>query len=176
MGHPVNWFQISGKNGKKLEAFYKKVFAWKMNTMPGAPMALVDAEPGGIAGGVGASQDRTASITVYVSVSDVVEHLKLITQAGGSPAMPPMDLPSGMGAIAGFLDPEGNWVGLWQPDPLKGGAKAGAPKAVKPSKKTAAKTSSKTQAPGSKGAAKAGPAKKAAKKKAAPKGKKASKK
>jgi predicted enzyme related to lactoylglutathione lyase len=172
MGHPVNWFQISGKNGKKLEAFYKKVFAWKMNSMPGAPMALVDAEPGGIPGGVGASQDGTASVAVYVSVSDVVEHLKLITQAGGSPAMPPMDLPSGMGAIAGFLDPEGNWVGLWQPDPLRAGAKAAAPKA----KKTAGKAASKAKTSGSKASSKTAATKKTVKKKAAPKGKKASKK
>jgi predicted enzyme related to lactoylglutathione lyase len=172
MGHPVNWFQIAGKNGKKLETFYKKVFAWKMNSMPGAPMALVDAEPGGIPGGVGASQDGTASVTVYVSVSDVVEHLKLITQAGGSPVMPPMDLPSGMGAIAGFLDPEGNWVGLWQPDPLKAGAKAAVPRAAK---KLPSKAAAGAKA-GSKAAAKTAPAKKTVKKKATPKAKRASKK
>jgi hypothetical protein len=53
--------------------------------------------------------------------------------------MEPMDLPGGMGRIAGFNDPGGNWIGLFSPaKPERKTAKTAAKKpAKKPAKKAA---------------------------------------
>jgi predicted enzyme related to lactoylglutathione lyase len=138
VAHPVTWFQISGRDGAALEDFYKKIFDWKMTTSPDGSMQMVDAEEGGIPGGVGASRDGSHSVTVYANVDDIAAHLKKIQDAGGEVAMPPMELPQGMGWIAGFNDPAGNWVGLWQPGkPPEAPAKA----SKKSAKKAPAKAS-----------------------------------
>jgi predicted enzyme related to lactoylglutathione lyase len=157
VAHPVTWFQISGRDGAALEDFYKKIFDWKMTTSPDGSMQMVDAEDGGIPGGIGPSRDGSHSVAVYANVDDIAAHLKKIQDSGGEIAMPPMELPQGMGWIAGFTDPAGNWVGLWQP----GKPPAAPEKAAKKSAKKA-----KAKAPAKKAAAKKAPAKKAPAKKA----------
>jgi hypothetical protein len=114
-------------------------------------MAMVDPEKGGIAGGVGPSRDGNHNVTVYANVDDIAAHLKRIQDAGGEIAMPPMELPEGMGWIAGFTDPAGNWVGLWQPGKPPPAAKKAA---RKPAKKAAAKKASAKKAPAKKAPAK----------------------
>lgn len=121
MSHPVNWFQIGGPNGHALQEFYKTVFGWKMQPNPGSTdMMMVAPEKGGVPGGVGTSQNHLPSVAVYVSVGDIDAVFGKIQRSGGRMAMPKQDLPGGMGTIAGFTDPAGNWIGLWAPG--KGGA------------------------------------------------------
>jgi predicted enzyme related to lactoylglutathione lyase len=156
MAHPVTWFQISGREHEPLADFYAQVFAWKLSPSPGGPpMSMVAAEERGINGGIAASQDGNPSVTVYVDVDDIAQHLARIEGAGGQVAMPPMELPQGMGWIAGFKDPAGNWVGLYQPSEQ---ARA----AAQPAKKPAARKPVAKAAP--RAAAKRKPAKKAPKK------------
>ena len=52
------------KDGKQLQTFYKKVFAWKMSPAPGGLM-MVAPEKGGIAGGVGTSQSGASSVALW---------------------------------------------------------------------------------------------------------------
>lgn len=170
MAHPVTWFQISGKDGAALEAFYKDIFDWKMSPSPDGSMSMVAADKGGIPGGVGASRDGSTNVTVYANVDDIAAHLKKIQDAGGQVAMPPMELPQGMGWIAGFFDPAGNWVGLWQPGtppaPAKRASKKVAKKAApKAAKKKAAKAAPKAAPKAAKSAAKPAAKKKGKKKK-----------
>ncbi len=161
MTHAVNWFQISGPNGHQLQQFYKQVFGWPMQPAPGGnDMMLVPAQKDGIAGGVGTSMNHQPSVAVYISVGDIDAQFGKIQRAGGRMAMPKTDLPEGMGSIAGFTDPAGNWVGLWMPSKT-----APAPKAKK------AAAAKKTSAPKAKAKAKAA-AKPAAKAKAKAKAKK----
>jgi len=116
MSHAVNWFQIQGPNGHALQQFYKQVFGWKMKPQPGAGDAkLVAAEPGGMAGGVGTSHNHRPGVAVYISVGDIDAVFGKIQRGGGRMATPKTKLPGGMGSIAGFTDPAGNWVGLWMP-------------------------------------------------------------
>src|SRR6266852_1949379 len=56
MGNPVNFFQITATDGGPLMSFYKQVFSWKTSTLPDGTM-MVASEKGGIAGGVGSSQN-----------------------------------------------------------------------------------------------------------------------
>jgi uncharacterized protein len=144
MAHPVTWFQISGKNGKQLHTFYKKAFGWRMQPAPGpGEMLMVEKEEDGISGGVSTSMDGLSSVTVYVNVANVAAHMKKIEAAGGKSAMPPMELPGGMGWIAGFHDPAGNWVGLWAPGK---GAQPPVEKATARRAKAKAKAKPKTKA------------------------------
>jgi predicted enzyme related to lactoylglutathione lyase len=136
MSHPVTWFQISGGN-PGLAAFYKKVFGWKMTSMKGAPMKMIAPEPGGIAGGVGPSQDGKSSVAVYANTASIEKALKKAESAGGRTAMPIVDLPDNMGRISGFTDLDGNFMGLWQPGKAAGGG------AKKTAKKTAKKPAKK---------------------------------
>lgn len=140
MGNPVNFFQISAAEGGPLQAFYKKIFAWKTNMGPGG-MMMVGPEKGGIAGAVGASQNGASSVAVYVDVADIGAQLTKVEQAGGQIALQPMELPGGMGTIAGFMDPAGNWIGLWQA-PKKAVKRAPAKRPAKSAPKKKAKKSS----------------------------------
>ena len=164
MTHPVSWFSIQGPNGHALQEFYKHVFGWQLHPMPGGDMLGVPSSKGGIPGGIGASPSHQASVAVYVTVGDIDAQFGKIQRAGGRMVMPKTELPGGMGTIAGFNDPAGNWIGLWQE-----GAKAakassakkqsGAKKAGGAKKKTAS-ASATTKKKASTGGA---PKKKAAK-------------
>jgi uncharacterized protein len=144
MGNPVNFFQITAADGGPLQTFYKQVFAWKTSAGPSG-MMMVAPEKGGIAGGVGASQNGASSVAVYIDVADVNGHLGKVEEAGGKTVMPPMELPEGMGTIAGFLDPAGNWIGLWQAakKPAKRAPAKRRPKAAAKKKATKSKKARK---------------------------------
>jgi uncharacterized protein len=167
MSHPVTWFQIQGPNAEALRTFYAAVFDWKMQAMGPDNSMVAPEQPGGIAGGVGASQDGSASVSVFVEVDDIPEALAKIGAAGGTPVMDPVDMGE-MGRISGFLDPAKNWVGIWAP-PL-GMTRAAyhaknappPPPEPKAAKKSAPKKKAKAPA---KKAKKAAPKKKAGKKK-----------
>jgi predicted enzyme related to lactoylglutathione lyase len=136
MAHAVSWFQIQGPNGNALQEFYKHVFGWKMKPQPGSGESMmVDAEPGGMAGSVGTSHNHQPTVAVYISVGDIDAVFGKIERGGGRMAMPKMELPGGMGAIAGFTDPANNWIGLWMPGktsaPTKRGSSAKKPGAKK---------------------------------------------
>ncbi len=159
MTHPVNWFQIQGRDGKGLQAFYKQVFGWQMDPGPDG-MSMVKGEAGGMSGGIGASMSGASSVAVYVGVPNLEAQLGKIKKAGGKQAMPPMELPQGMGRIAGFTDPGGNWIGLWQAGKaMTAPTKAPAKKAS--AKKASAKKAARKAPP--RKASKAKPAKRAAK-------------
>jgi hypothetical protein len=107
-------FEILGKDQKLLEAFYKGVFDWEITPMMEG-YSLV--KPGsGIGGGIGTMGEARAHITFYVAVEDVNAALALIESKGGKKAFGPHPIPDG-GIIAGFLDPEGNLIGLVQGPP-----------------------------------------------------------
>jgi predicted enzyme related to lactoylglutathione lyase len=122
--------------------------------MKGAPgpgdMMMVEREGDGISGGVLTTQHGQPSVAVYVGVGDIDAQFGKIERAGGHMAMPKFELPNDMGFIAGFKDPAGNWIGLWQPSkkpaaPTKKSAKAVKKKAAapKPKKKASKKKASK---------------------------------
>ena len=161
MANPVNWFHISAKEVEPLAKFYGEAFDWKLSPGPGG-MAFAESGKGGIPGGIATLPpgQENSTIHIYVGTDNIEAQLERVEKAGGKTAMAKMALPPGMGWIAGFVDPAGNFVGLWQQDTPPPKAKRAA--ARKPAKKTAKK------------AAKKG-AKKAAKKAAPKKAKKAAK-
>ncbi len=116
---PVVWFEVVGKDAKKLQTFYGKIFDWKINA--GNPMnyGMVDAAgngnevgKGSIAGGVGpAPEGMPGYVTFYVQVDNPDVYLKKIESLGGKTVVPTTEIPN-MVTFALFKDPEGNMVGL----------------------------------------------------------------
>jgi predicted enzyme related to lactoylglutathione lyase len=140
MSHPVNWFQIRGQDAGALHKFYTDVFRWKLMASPDPSMMFVEKEKGGISGGIADGQG-SAGVSVYVACEDVDLQLAKVEAAGGKTTMSKVELPSGMGFIAGFTDPAGNFIGLWAPAP-----KSSAKKADKKEQKKAAKKDRKAAA------------------------------
>ena len=112
MSNPVLWFEVVGKDGGKLQRFYKDVFGWQIAGADGdESYGLVTAGSGGIAGAVGQSRDD-GHVTVFVEVDDCAAYLKKIEKAGGKTVVPPTEIPNYGLTFAYFKDPQGHLIGL----------------------------------------------------------------
>jgi len=109
MGNPVVHFEVTGKDGKKLQDFYKGMFDWGIDVDPNGYGMVGTGEGGGIGGGI-TSGDRPG-VTFYVDVDDCQKYLDKAVSMGGKIVMPPADY-GGMVTFALFSDPEGNVVGV----------------------------------------------------------------
>jgi hypothetical protein len=112
MASKVIHFEVIGKDGKKLQDFYSKLFGWNIDANNPMNYGMVSADEAGLGGGISAGQDGDAGhVTVYVEVDDLGAALKKAEGLGGKTAMPPMAVPGGP-EIATFTDPEGHMIGL----------------------------------------------------------------
>lgn len=126
---PVVHFEMPYKDRDRVAKFYEAAFAWQMQAL-GAEMGEYvlatttetdegrPVTPGAINGGFFAHQpDRPAQFpSVVISVDDVREAMRRVTEAGGEVLGEPMEIP-GVGQYVSFLDSEGNRVSLLQPLP-----------------------------------------------------------
>ncbi len=112
--NPTVHFEVLGKDRGALKFFYTELFGWQTNDITSArgdSYAFVEAEEGGIGGGIGSAPDGTEGhVTFYVGVDDLEEALSQAEALGGSRLTEPMDIPNGQ--IAHFADPEGHVIGL----------------------------------------------------------------
>jgi predicted enzyme related to lactoylglutathione lyase len=118
MGQPVVHFEVVGKDGDKLKAYYAEMFEWKIASDNPMNYGLVEAAEGsvgpGIPGGIGQGPEGyEGHITFYVEVPDVEVALQKAEQLGGTRVMGPETIMEGI-TLGQFLDPEGNVVGLTQ--------------------------------------------------------------
>src|SRR5216683_3478317 len=113
MGAPVVHFEIMGGKGTELEAFYRELFRWKINSNNPMKYGVVDTEggPGGINGGVGPSNDENKRVSVYARVRDLQATLDRAERLGGKTILAPTEVPGGP-KLAMFADPAGNITGL----------------------------------------------------------------
>jgi uncharacterized protein len=110
----VAWFEVTGKDGAKLQDFYSRVFGWQIQDAgDGSGYGLVQAADKGIGGGIGPAQDGgPGQVTFYVEVDDPAAYLKRIAEHGGTTIAPPTEIPQFGLTFAFFADPEGHVVGL----------------------------------------------------------------
>jgi hypothetical protein len=112
MPNPVVHFEILGKDGKKVQAFYSSLFEWKINANNPVNYGLVDTGvEGAIGGGVGAEADGKPALRFYVEVDDLQAYLRKAERLGGKTVTPPTEIPN-MVTYATFTDPDGNVIGL----------------------------------------------------------------
>ncbi len=118
MGNPVVHFEVLGKDGEQLQAFYAGLFDWKINADNPMKYGLTDtdANDAGINGGIGGNEDGSSSLTFYIEVDDLESKLAEVEAAGGKVTAPVTEIP-GMVTFAQFQDPSGNIVGLVKSEP-----------------------------------------------------------
>jgi predicted enzyme related to lactoylglutathione lyase len=118
MGQPVVHFEVVGKDGDKLQAYYSQLFGWKFDADNPMRYGMVQREGNvsregiGIGGGVGTGPDGyPGHVTFYVEVPDVKAALAQTESLGGTRVMGP-EKPMDMVEIGLFTDPEGHLIGL----------------------------------------------------------------
>lgn len=111
MSHPVVHFEIIGKDGARSQQFYRELFGWKIDADNPLQYGMVEADTGGIAGGIGAAPDGSTQLTFYVQADNLQAVLDKAESLGGTTVMGVTEIP-GMVTIAMFKDLDGNVVGL----------------------------------------------------------------
>jgi uncharacterized protein len=122
MNRPVH-FEIHASDPEKLAAFYADVFGWKVQPLPEMNYWLFDTCEGmGINGGLmkrhGAPPGEMQAVNAFVcslGVESVDDLLTKALAAGATIALPKMAIP-GVGYQVYIKDPDGNILGLHQPD------------------------------------------------------------
>ena len=119
MGRPVVHFEIIGKDGDKLNAYYAELFDWEIDSNNPMKYGMVTRESNksqsgdlGIGGGVGQGPDGyEGHVTFYVAVPDVEAALQKAEELGGQRVMGPEKIMD-MVTLGQFKDPEGHLVGV----------------------------------------------------------------
>jgi len=112
MGKPVVHFEVTGKDGKRLQKFYADLFDWNVDANNPMQYGMVNTGAKGINGGISAAQEGSpGGVTFYVEVEDLDEYLRTAERLGGKTVLPASEVPGGP-ALAIFADPEGHRIGL----------------------------------------------------------------
>ena len=126
MPSPVQHFEIYGDDPVKLAGFYKSLFGWTIDKVPGMDYWMIHTVPtdtdgmptqtGGINGGLMKRPMPDARNWLnYVTVLSLDETVKKIQSLGGTVLRPKSPVPK-MGWFAVLADPEMNVFGIWQTD------------------------------------------------------------
>ena len=121
MPNPVVHFEIGCINTEAQQKFYGTLFDWEIiPTSTEWNYGLVQHSEGGIGGGISQSGEDPPRpmITFYVMVDDLRAYLDKAVSLGATEVLAPMamDVNDSKFSIAGFIDPEGNYIGLFRPD------------------------------------------------------------
>jgi uncharacterized protein len=113
MPHPVVHWEIGGKDMKKSQEFYSRLFDWKIDANNPMNYGMVDTGGGGINGGLCEAPDGKPYFIMYIQVDDLQKYLDKATALGGQVVTPPTPIP-GIGSYAVFKDLDGNVIGLYK--------------------------------------------------------------
>lgn len=117
-------FEIPFEDGERARGFYRDVFGWNTDEIPGMGYTMVTSgptaetgmpsEPGFINGGMLAKGLNPApGPVITVDVGNIDDALATIEKQGGSTLVGRTAVGE-MGFSAYFKDPEGNVMGLWE--------------------------------------------------------------
>ena len=122
MSGRVVHFEIPFDDAERAHAFYREIFGWQLNAVPGMSYTLAStgptgdqgaSEPGYINGGLLRRQNPDDSPIVVIDVDDIDATLARIEERGGQTLLGRQAVGE-MGWAAYFKDVEGNAMGLWQ--------------------------------------------------------------
>lgn len=153
MGNPFVHVDLAARDRPAAKKFYKALFDWKMNDMPGMGWTGIDAGVMGGGGGISDKQspEEPGGWTAYVEVASVKKTIAKAEKLGATIILPYMPVGE-MGALGIFIDPQGAKLGVWEqtqkPAPKKTAAAARkAPAAKKAVAKAAAKKAPAAKSP-----------------------------
>jgi predicted enzyme related to lactoylglutathione lyase len=116
-------FEIPVEELERAQKFYKNVFGWKMESLPGMEYIMIRTsevdekgmpkEKGAINGGMLKRQQPVTSPIITIGVQDIEGAMKNVKKMGGEIVRGKIQLGE-FGYAAYFKDPEGNIIGLWQ--------------------------------------------------------------
>ena len=116
-------FEIPVDDFERAQKFYKNVFGWKMESLPGIEYSMIGTAPvdekgmpkeiGAINGGMMKRQRPVISPVITISVEDIEDAMKKVKKMGGEIVRGKMQVGE-FGYAAYFKDLEGNILGLWQ--------------------------------------------------------------
>lgn len=116
------YFEIQADDLQRASDFYGKVFGWKFEKNPHAPVEYLSIETGGNRGGLlkrpadtPPAECGTNAYVCSIEVDDFDETAKTIVANGGKVAMEKFPVP-GVCWQGYFLDTEGNTFGLFEVD------------------------------------------------------------
>jgi predicted enzyme related to lactoylglutathione lyase len=126
MSNRIVHFEIEATDAQRAKNFYAQAFGWQMEQM-GEDMSNYivvttgdPKEPGGINGGIYASQPGAAkelnAYSCVVGVDNIDQAMDKVKSAGGQLMGPKMDIPT-VGTFARCKDTEGNIFTMLQPLP-----------------------------------------------------------
>lgn len=114
MPNPVVHFEITGRDGEKIQKFYSDLFGWEINANNPMNYGMVDTKTGhGINGGIYQAPKDVPFLTFYVRVDDLQKFLDKAVKLGGQAVVPPTPIP-GFGSYAFIKDIDGNILGLFR--------------------------------------------------------------
>jgi uncharacterized protein len=120
MTSSVTHFEIYGPEPERLAGFYRDVFGWEVEQMPGIGYWRIrtgTAETNPLHGGLTyrAIPDLNGFL-LYVTVASMEETLARVQSLGGSMVRPKTAVPRA-GWVTVVADPAKNIFGIWQTDP-----------------------------------------------------------
>jgi len=121
----VTWFELPADDTARAGAFYAQVFGWKMGDMGGGSLwaqtsssvgddQMTPTEPGVINGDISPRSAGFNHPLIVITVQDMDEKIKLVTDAGGTIALEPQVVEAMNMKWAIVTDTEGNNVGILQ--------------------------------------------------------------
>jgi predicted enzyme related to lactoylglutathione lyase len=118
MGQPVVHFEVIGKDGEALKAYYGELFGWKADSNNPMNYGVVSREGNtspdgtGIGGGISSGPEGYGGhVTFYVAVDDVEASLAKAEELGGTRVFGPDEVMDGL-ILGQLTDPEGHLIGV----------------------------------------------------------------
>lgn len=113
MAAPVTHLEILGPDRDELVRFYGESFGWLFEAHDEMQYTMFRTAPGGIGGGIGASHDGRAAVTLYAEVESLSNVMMKAQELRSREQTGPTDIGGGA-RIATITDPAGNVFGLYE--------------------------------------------------------------
>ncbi len=112
--HPIVHIEIPAKDPMAAGKFYKDLFDWEFEDVPGADYVMFTSQEkmGGGFPKLDPQMYQPGEVVIYIDTPDINAKLDEIVAAGGKILLPKTEI-KGMGWFAFFADPTGNRIALY---------------------------------------------------------------
>ncbi len=109
-------WEIPSENPAELRSFYSTLFNWKINAgdCMGREYNVCDVGEEGVWGAIDKVDSPNAGVIIYIMVEDIDTTENKIVELGGEIIKSKLPI-KGTGIYSQFKDPQGNYLGIFQP-------------------------------------------------------------